>query len=156
MPTTDEELLQAYRLLVADVHELTHVTRRISDEEARDRGSSVAQWHLLSVISDGPRTVPSIAQRLGISRQAVQRVGDDLVAAGHVTVTENPRHARSPLLTITATGRRLQADLYRASGPARQAAIEQAGLSRGDLAEARRVLRALLGVLAPGTDRGAS
>src|SRR3712207_3495790 len=74
--------LDAYRLLIADVYELAGESRRTSEALAREVGQSAARWHVLSVVSDGPRTVGSASRRLGLARQSVQRVVDDLVAAG--------------------------------------------------------------------------
>src|SRR5438309_10079220 len=92
---------EAYRLLVADVYELAGESRRSSDALAGRVGQTTARWHVLSVVSDGPRTVASAARRLGLARQSVQRVVDDLVAAGQLALRDNPDHARAPLVAPT-------------------------------------------------------
>ncbi|WP_205859638.1 MarR family winged helix-turn-helix transcriptional regulator [Phycicoccus flavus] len=151
--TTDERLLRAYRSLIADVHELAHVTQRISDSEARAVGATASQWHVLSVLSVGPRTVPSVARRLGLSRQAVQRTVDDLVLHGLLVLRPNPEHRTSPLLEITGAGTRLQALLYSSSDAARLDVIAQASLSPEELESAFAVVRRLLDAMAPHSQR---
>jgi DNA-binding MarR family transcriptional regulator len=62
---------------------------------------------LLRVVSDGQWTVPEAADRLGISRQAVQRTANDLVDDGLAVFGDNPRHRRSPFVQLTDEGRRV-------------------------------------------------
>lgn len=97
--------VDAFAALVADVYELAGVLRRHGDEIAGRVGQTQARWQLLSVVSEGEWTVPRIAQRLGISRQAVQRVADDLERDGLLRFAGNPEHRRSPLVEPTDTGR---------------------------------------------------
>ena len=89
---------EQYRLLMADVYELAGLSRRTSAAIAKELGQTVARWHVLSVVSAGPSTVPAIARRLGLTRQGVQRVADDLLAAHLLKASPNPDHVRSPLL----------------------------------------------------------
>ncbi|WP_424964505.1 MarR family winged helix-turn-helix transcriptional regulator [Dinoroseobacter sp. S375] len=55
----------------------------------------------------GDQTVPEIAQRLEIKRQYVQLMVNETGAAGLTEPRANPRHKRSPLLSLTETGRAL-------------------------------------------------
>jgi len=52
----------------------------------------------------GPLSVPQIAQMRPTSRQRMQRLADELAAAGHVRFIENPRHRRSKLVQLTPKG----------------------------------------------------
>lgn len=97
--------VEAFALLAADVYELAGVLRRHGEEIAGRVGQTQARWQLLSVVSDGAWTVPRVAERLGISRQAVQRVADDLHADGLLRFVDNPEHRRSPLVELTDVGR---------------------------------------------------
>ena len=142
------ELVDAYRRLIADVHELANVTQRLSDVEAKQIGATASQWHVLSVISDGARTVPAIAARLGRSRQAVQRTSDELVAAGYATTRRNPSKARSPLIEATESGMALQGTLYARSALPRFQMLQRADLGVHELAVAGRAVRRLLEALA--------
>ena len=135
--------VEAYRLLIADVYELAGLSRRISEADAAAHGSTAARWHLLSVVSEAPLTVSAAARRLGLPRQAVQRVADDLVACGHAAKRPNPGHARAPLIEPTDEGRAVLDALWRRSDAARRAALDAAGLDPADLLAARAVLRRL-------------
>jgi DNA-binding MarR family transcriptional regulator len=106
---------QRFALLVADIYELAGSLRRQGDEIAGAFGQSQARWQVLSVASEGTWTVPGIAQRLGISRQAVQRVVDDLVDDGLAALVANPAHRRSPHVALTAPGRRTLAAITAAA-----------------------------------------
>lgn len=153
MPTDDA--LEAYRLLIADVYELAGQSRRTSEVLARELEQTAARWHLLSVVSDGPRTVASAARRLGLTRQSVQRVAGDLISAGSLAAVPNPDHQRSPLLQLTAPGRAQLRALTGDSAADRAARLAAAGVTTGQLDGARQVVRALIGALNGGGDQPA-
>lgn len=134
----------AYRLLIADVAELVGLSRRSSDEMARALGQSVARWHLMSVLSDGPRSVASASRRLGLARQSVQRVANDLVEGGLAVSTVDPTDARAPLIGLTEDGARLVAKLYGRSETERAELVERAGVTTEELESARTTIRALI------------
>lgn len=92
-------------LLVADVYEAAGVLRRSGEAIAAEEGQTQARWQLLSVVSGAPLTVARAARRLGVSRQGVQRVANDLVREELAALRPNPDHRSSPLLALTATGR---------------------------------------------------
>jgi DNA-binding MarR family transcriptional regulator len=96
---------EAFSLLAADVFELAGALRRHGEHLAGRVGQTQARWQLLSVVSDDGRTVPQAARRLGVSRQAVQRLADELDADGLVRYVANPHHRRSRLLQLTPSGR---------------------------------------------------
>ena len=52
----------------------------------------------------GPLTVPQIAQMRPTSRQRMQRLADELAAAGLVEFIDNPYHRRSKLVRLTPKG----------------------------------------------------
>lgn len=134
--------VDAYRNLIADVQELAAVSRRISEPEAAAVGVTGAQWHALSALAAGPATVPAIAERLGVTRQAIQRVADELVVLHLVERRPNPRHVRSPLHKITPEGRRRLDRLNeRSLAPRARATAE---VSTEQLAAARDALRAVI------------
>jgi DNA-binding MarR family transcriptional regulator len=56
------------------------------------------------LVEAGPLAAPNIARRLDVSRQAAQRLVNELLASGHVTTTVNPVHRRSKLITATPKG----------------------------------------------------
>src|SRR5262245_27094304 len=52
----------------------------------------------------GPLTVPQIARMRPTSRQRMQRLADELAAAGLVKFIDNPKHRRSKLVQLTPKG----------------------------------------------------
>lgn len=136
-----DERLSAYRLLIADVYELAGASRRDSERLARRVGQTAARWHVLSVVSDEPLTVPAIARRLGLTRQGVQRVVNELADARLARLEPNPDHVRSPLVSLSAEGHRVLVDLFDRSDESRYALLDRAGVTAEELAEARRVVR---------------
>lgn len=140
-------LVEEYRLLIADVYELAGQSRRTSEDMARAVGQTAARWHVLSVLSDAPRTVPSAARRLGLAPQSVQRVVSDLVASGHLEAVDNPDHARSPLMRLTSLGRDTLYELFTRSNDNRADVLARAGVTAGELKAARDVLRKLADAL---------
>ena len=87
--------------LVADVFHLAGAFRRRGEAIAGQSGRTQAEWQLLSAVSDGARTVPQIARRLGYTRQSVQRTADHLHAKSLVRFTRNPDHKKSALVEMT-------------------------------------------------------
>ena len=137
----------AYRRLIAQVYEVAGLSRRSSDRDAAAEHTTTAQWHVLSVLSGGPATVPQVARRLGQARQSVQRVADELVAHGDVRPVPNPDHARSSLLEITATGTARLERLWDRSRPSRLALLADADIGADDLDRATTTLAALAAAL---------
>jgi DNA-binding MarR family transcriptional regulator len=91
-------------LVIADLFEAAGAMRRRGDQIASTAGQTQARWQVLSVLSDGGWTVPRVARRLGVSRQAVQRIVDELGDDGLVELKPNPDHERSPLIRLTEQG----------------------------------------------------
>ncbi|MEU1201570.1 MarR family winged helix-turn-helix transcriptional regulator [Streptomyces sp. NPDC005813] len=91
-------------LLIADVYEAAGALRRLGERTAGAEGLTQARWQVLSVASEEPLTVPQAARRLGVSRQNVQRVANDLVELRLAAYVPNPDHRGSPLLALTPSG----------------------------------------------------
>lgn len=91
----------------AALHAVFEVNRLLRDAGERI-SATVGQTHsrrmVLQAAGDGG-TVPDIARKLGLQRQSVQRVADELVQAGLADYEDNPRHRRSRLLVTTAAGK---------------------------------------------------
>lgn len=75
------------------------------DRLTGDLGLTSARWQVLGAIDDGPLTVAQIARNMGLTRQAVQRVANDLAARGFVAFADNPDHQRAKLVRLTERGR---------------------------------------------------
>ena len=68
-----------------------------------------ARWQLLGAIAeqDQPLSVAQLARTMGVTRQAVQRIANELEAGGVVAFRTNPRHKRAQLVELTDHGRDL-------------------------------------------------
>lgn len=145
--------VDAYRLLIADTAELIGRSRSTSDVMARESGQTVARWHLMSVLSGTPQSVASSARRLGLARQSVQRVANELLADGLVRSTPDPNDARAPLFELTTRGDTLVTDLYSRSDGSRTELVQRANVSLRQLTAARQTIRALIGAFEDETPR---
>lgn len=69
---------------------------------------STARWQVVEAIAaaGGGATVSDLARTLGVSRQAVQRIVNDMRADGLVWTSANPNHRRAPLIQLTGDGAR--------------------------------------------------
>ncbi|HEY6787962.1 MAG TPA: hypothetical protein VI365_11685 [Trebonia sp.] len=85
--------------------------------------------------------MPAAADRLGASRQAVQRIANELAEDGPAAFEDNPRHRRSPFLRLTADGRRALAAISAKARLENHAILS--GLDGLDLARIRADLRQL-------------
>ncbi len=83
------------------------------DRLIRDLGLSSARWQVLGAIEDSPLPVAQIARNMGLTRQAVQRVANDLADVGLVTFAANPDHRRAKLVKLTASGRKTLEEVWR-------------------------------------------
>jgi DNA-binding MarR family transcriptional regulator len=84
--------------------ELVEQMAQLREQMARRAGATRATWRVLAAAAGQARTVPQLARRLGVKRQSVQRIADQLVESGRARYVTNPDHRRSPLLKLTAPG----------------------------------------------------
>ena len=70
------------------------------DALVRDLGLTSARWQVLGAVAMSPVPLPvsHIARNMGLSRQGVQRVADELEARGIVRFAPNPHHRRARLV----------------------------------------------------------
>ncbi|MGI9341916.1 MAG: MarR family winged helix-turn-helix transcriptional regulator [Gammaproteobacteria bacterium] len=92
--------------LILETFTLNGALLSAGDELVNDIGLSSARWQVLGALALENRslTVAQISRRMGLSRQAVQRLANDLEAEGILTYQENPDHKRSRLATLTKQG----------------------------------------------------
>src|SRR5215467_2449077 len=72
---------------------------------------TAARWQVMGAVAlaGRPLTVPQIARRMGLTRQAVQATVDRLLAEALVEARDNLDHRRSPLVALTERGRQTYA-----------------------------------------------
>jgi DNA-binding MarR family transcriptional regulator len=77
------------------------------DALVADLGLTSARWQVLGamVLSPLPLSVAQIARNMGLTRQAVQRLANEMRADGLVRFAPNPHHQRAKLVLLTATGK---------------------------------------------------
>lgn len=114
------------------------------DALVHDLGLTSARWQVIGAIAleARPLTVAQIARRMGLTRQAVQRVINDLDREGFVVLQDNLDHKRSKLVALTKAGQGAYDQAH-----ARQAvwvARLSEGLDAGRIAGSAELLRTLL------------
>jgi DNA-binding MarR family transcriptional regulator len=111
------------------------------DRLAAEHGLTSARWQVLGAIAQRPLTVPQVARRMGLTRQAVHTTVNRLVADGLVELVPNADHRRSQLVSVTELGRAR----YRAIDETQAAWVNRlaAGLPRSELETTARVLSEL-------------
>ena len=110
-------------------------------------GLTSARWQVLGALSMAgqPRTVAQIARAMGLTRQAVQRLVDELEAERVVERVEHPESRRARLVQLTPRGESLYAEMVRRQRP--WAARIGAGLPEKQLLAVLEVLRTVRGRL---------
>lgn len=79
-----------------------------SNQKLQDLGVSAADRATMEFLyPDLKLSVPEIAARYQVSRQHVQATVNRLLEAGLLRSTDNPRHRRSVLISLTKKGRTL-------------------------------------------------
>lgn len=76
------------------------------DELVRPLGLTSARWQVLGAIALSPVPLPiaHLARNKGLSRQAVQRLANEMEKDGLVHFAPNPHHERAKLLLMTERG----------------------------------------------------
>jgi DNA-binding MarR family transcriptional regulator len=90
------------------LHDFFRAARRARGRAARrqsDDGLSLAQYHLLEPLADGPLTNRQIAEQAGVSSPTATRMLDLLVRRRLVTRLEDPVDRRAVLISLTPAGR---------------------------------------------------
>lgn len=86
------------------------VSNAVSQEFARKvaaEGVTVAEWAFMRVLLDLQPTAPSVlAERMGMTRGAISKLSERLVAKGLVERKESPDDRRAHSLALTPAGRK--------------------------------------------------
>jgi len=76
----------------------------IAQRLAREGGLTATEWQVLGGVLDEPHSVAEIGRLMGMTRQGVQRVADQLVERGLAEYRPNPAHRRAKLVACTEPG----------------------------------------------------
>lgn len=92
--------------LVIEIFRLNGGLLAAGDALVRDLGLTSARWQVLGAIALSPTPLPvaHIARNMGLTRQAVQRVVDDMRGDNLLQLEPNPHHRRAMLVTMTKAG----------------------------------------------------
>lgn len=89
--------------LILEIFRLNGQLLEAGDRLTGPLGLTSARWQVLGAIeTEGQSlTVAQIGRRMGLSRQAVQRIVNDLDSLGFVSLEDNPDHKRARLVALT-------------------------------------------------------
>jgi DNA-binding MarR family transcriptional regulator len=106
VPPDPTRLRRAWTDLVLEVFRLNGALLTTGDDLVGDLGLTSARWQVLGAMALSPVPLPvaRIARNMGLTRQAVQRLVDDMRAEGLVRLEPNPHHRRAMLVVTTDTG----------------------------------------------------
>ena len=134
----------------ADAYQIVWLIRRLfrslalkSNESLQVHGISVADRAVMEFLYPNERlSVPEIAERYQVSRQHVQVTVNALLQTNLLDTENNPRHKRSPLITLTREGRSLFAQILSSD----RAFVEQliSTIANKDVRATRKTLETLL------------
>ena len=131
------------RALAALFDETVRLYLRLSALSARIHGggplSGPRRTVLVGLARSGPQTVAHIARARAQSRQRFQPLVNGLLRDGLVRAIPNPAHRQSPLIELTARGRRLVARIHAIEERGRGRVAE--GVSAASITRAVAVLR---------------
>ena len=101
--TTKGEILTE---LILETFRLNGVLLTAGNDLTQPFGLTSARWQVMGAIDhEGqPMTVAQIARRMGLSRQGVQRIVNDLVKFEMIDLETNRDHKRAPLIVLTKKG----------------------------------------------------
>ena len=140
--------------LVLETFRLNGRLLAAGDALVADLGLTSARWQVLGAmaLSAVPLSVAQIARNMGLTRQAVQRLANEMAADGLVRFAPNPHHQRAKLVLLTAAGKTAFAAVMK-----RQSAWATelgSGLSAGKIEAAAVMLRVIRQRLDDRTDNG--
>jgi DNA-binding MarR family transcriptional regulator len=147
MINDDAPFDHAANALVLEIFRLNGALIRFGDALVKPLGLTSARWQVLGSVAHGRGTfsVARLADNMGLARQSVQRIVDELAEADLVGFAVNPAHKRAKLVVMTPHGERVFARATKAWLPVADAMI--AGLDPRQLRKTTDNLAALRGRL---------
>jgi DNA-binding MarR family transcriptional regulator len=113
------------------------------DRLVADLGLTSARWQVLGAIalSPAPEPVARLARAMGLHRQGVQRIVNELEAEGIVALEDNPHHRRARLVRLTKKGEALYREAGQRQKPWARGLVR--GLDAKAIASAHDLLKSL-------------
>ncbi len=100
---------EAVTELILDVFRLNGRLLIAGDRLVAELGLTSARWQVLGAIAyaDRPEPVAWHARSMGVHRQGIQRIVNELEKEGIIEFQPNPHHKRAHLVLLTSKGRKL-------------------------------------------------
>lgn len=124
---------EALTALILEIFRINGQMLSAGNKLTKPFGLTSARWQVIGAINEEGQalTVSQIARRMGLARQGVQRIIDDLEKVGLVESMQNIDHKRAPLFAISDKGEKVMAEVNKAQAEWVNALAE--GLSAKDL-----------------------
>jgi DNA-binding MarR family transcriptional regulator len=92
--------------LVLEIFRLNGELIAMGDALVGELGLTSARWQVMGAIALArtPLPIAQIARNMGLTRQAVQRVANELEGEGFLRFAPNPDHQRAKLVLLTRKG----------------------------------------------------
>ena len=102
--------------LILETFRLNGALLDAGDRLTKPHGLTSARWQVMGAINLEERslTVAQIARRMGLARQGVQRIINDLERLGMVVLEYNLDHKRAKLVSLTDVGTKALAQIDKA------------------------------------------
>ena len=135
---------QIFTQIVLELFKLNGLLVAEGDQITKEHALSSARWKILGALalSPHPMTVPQIANKMGQTRQSVQRLADAMQKDGFLDYQENPYHKRAKLVVISNKGEKIYKLLERKQIP--WANSSSANISARDMDVALSVLKKMV------------
>ncbi len=91
--------------LVLEIFKLNGSLKTAGDQLSKNLGLTSARWKVLGALGQGPLTVSQIARKMGLTRQNVQQLVNNLAQKELVSLKENPDHQTAKLIQLSESGR---------------------------------------------------
>ena len=94
--------------LVLEIFRLNGALLAAGDALVADLDLTSARWQVMGAVALSPAPLPiaHLARNMGLTRQSVQRIANELAASGHLCFAPNPHHERAKLVLLTDKGRK--------------------------------------------------
>jgi DNA-binding MarR family transcriptional regulator len=138
--------------LVLETFRLNGRLLATGDALVADLGLTSARWQVIGAValSPVPLSVAQIARNMGLTRQAVQRLANEMEDDSLLRFAPNPHHQRAKLVVLTAAGRTAFAAAMKRQGA--WATELGAGLDARKIAAVTATLRSIRRRLENGTE----
>lgn len=101
-----KRISEAITELVLEIFRMNGALIAMGDALVGDLGLTSARWQVMGAIAlaNTPLPIAQIARNMGLTRQAVQRVANELEGEGFIRFAPNPDHQRAKLVLLTRKG----------------------------------------------------